>query len=490
MNTKPHINIVWLKRDLRLHDNEAIYNALKTGKATLLLYCFEPLLMNDSHYSKRHWNFIRESIIDLNTALETYNSKILAVQSDIIAAINQLQSRYHISDIYSHQETGILVTFERDKNFKRYCKNNLINWHENINNGVQRGLKNRDNWNELVDAYYAIEPLSFAPKENQFISKKDIELLEINFNLPNLDTQKFTPFQKGGRSTGLRYLKSFFEQRYQNYMFNISKPEQARTSCSRISPYIAWGNLSVREVYHEAYHLKKASKHKKALEAFMSRLRWQTHFIQKFEMEHTMEEASVNKGFHKLKKSISSKYQDAWKTGQTGYPLVDACMRCLNETGYLNFRMRALVVSFFTHNLWQPWQEATTHLSQMFLDFEPGIHFPQLQMQAGETGINMLRIYNPVKNSLKYDPEAYFIKKWVPELKKLDTPFAHQPYLMTEMEQQLYNFKLGKDYPKPIVNLESTRKKAGNTLWKLRKDKTVLEESKRILRKHTLKSRF
>lgn len=490
MTTNPHINIVWLKRDLRLHDNEAVFNALKTGKPTLLLYSFEPLLINDPHYSERHWNFIKESIVDLNEQLETYNSKILAVQSDIIAAINQLQSYYHISDIYSHQETGILVTFERDKNFKRYCKNNLINWHENINNGVQRGLKNRDNWTELVDAYYAIEPLDFTPKENQLLSKEDIEALETNFNLPDLTTQKFTPFQKGGRSTGLRYLKSFFTERYPNYMFNISKPEQARTSCSRISPYIAWGNLSVREVYHEAYHLKKTSKHKKALEAFMSRLRWQTHFIQKFEMEHTMEEVSVNKGFHKLKKSISTKYQDAWRTGQTGYPLVDACMRCLNETGYLNFRMRALVVSFFTHNLWQPWQEATTHLSQLFLDFEPGIHFPQLQMQAGETGINMLRIYNPVKNSLEHDPEASFIKNWVPELKNLDTPFAHQPYLMTEMEQQFYNFQLGKDYPKPIVDIETTRKKAGDTLWKLRKDKTVLEESKRILKKHTLRQRF
>jgi deoxyribodipyrimidine photo-lyase len=490
MNTKPHIAIVWLKRDLRLHDNEAIYNALNTGKPTLLLYSFEPLLLNDAHYSERHWNFIKQSIIDLNKELEPYNSKILAVQSDIIAAVNQLQAHYYISDIYSHQETGILVTFERDKNFKRYCKNNLINWHENINNGVQRGLQNRDNWTELVDNYYAIEPLKFLPKNNQLISKEAIEGLEANFTVPDLNTPKDTVFQKGGRSTGLRYLKSFFEERYSNYMFNISKPSLARTSCSRISPYIAWGNLSVREVYHEAYHLKQTSKHKKALEAFMSRLRWQTHFIQKFEMEHTMEEASVNRGFHKLKKSISQHYQEAWKKGQTGYPLVDACVRCLNETGYLNFRMRALVVSFFTHNLWQPWQEATTHLSQMFLDFEPGIHFPQLQMQAGETGINMLRIYNPVKNSLEHDPDATFIKKWVPELEPLDTPFAHQPYLMTEMEQQFYNFQLDKDYPSPIVDLETSRKKAGDTLWELRKDKTVLKESQRILKKHTLKTRF
>jgi len=183
---------------------------------------------------------------------------------------------------------------------------------------------------------------------------------------------------------------------------------------------------------------------------------------------------------------LSKQYQEAWKTGKTGIPLVDACMRCLNETGYLNFRMRALVVSFFTHNLWQPWQEASKHLSQQFLDFEPGIHFPQLQMQAGETGINTLRIYNPIKNGLEHDPEAIFIKKWVPELKDLDIPFAHEPYLMTEMEQRFYNVKLGVDYPYPIVNIQETRKKASNTLWNLQKNMLVKNESLRILKKHTL----
>ncbi|WJJ95935.1 cryptochrome/deoxyribodipyrimidine photo-lyase family protein [Algibacter luteus] len=490
MNIKPQIHVVWLKRDLRLHDNEAIFNALATGKKVLFLYSFEPLLINDSHYSERHWNFIKESLVDLNNELKRFDSKVLIVQSDIIAVFNQLLTKYQINKIFSHQETGLLVTYNRDKNFKRFCKNNLIDWIENINNGVQRGLKNREQWTALCNAFFEIEALPFQPKPNQLLSISDIEILEANFKIPNLITPQTTAFQKGGRSMGLKYLNSFFETRYPNYMLHISKPELARKSCSRISPYIAWGNLSIREVYQQAYHLKKTAKHKKALEAFMSRLRWQAHFIQKFEMEHTMEEASINKGFHKLKKSISQEYLEAWKTGQTGYPLIDACMRCLNETGYLNFRMRALVVSFLTHNLWQPWQEATTHLSQMFLDFEPGIHFPQLQMQAGETGINMLRIYNPVKNSLEHDPDASFIKKWVPELKLLDTPLAHQPYLMTPLEEQLFNFKLGEDYPYPIVALESSRKKAGDILWNLRKNKKVKAESQRILKKHIVKNRF
>lgn len=488
MNTnKPQLHIVWLKRDLRLEDNEAIANALATGERTLLLYAFETMLLEDRHYSARHWNFVRESIRDLNEQLKPLNSKILAVEADMISIVNQLLSQYSIRNIYSHQETGILVTYNRDKSFKRFCKNNLITWHENIHNGVQRGLKNRALWTQKCNAYFETEPLPFSPSENQLLNIQEIEELEGLLHIASLHTPEDAIFQKGGRTMGLKYLESFLSNRYVNYMSHISKPELARKGCSRISPYIAWGNLSIREVYRKAFLLKKTTLNKRPLEAFMSRLRWQAHFIQKFEMEHTMENESVNKGFQKLKKDISEHYQIAWETGQTGYPLVDACMRCLNETGYLNFRMRALVVSFLTHNLWQPWQAASQHLSKMFLDFEPGIHFPQLQMQAGETGTNMIRIYNPIKNSLEHDPDAIFIKKWVPELTDLAIPFAHEPYLMTELEQQFNDFQLGKDYPYPIVDLEITRRKASDILWNLRKNKKVREESQRILKKHTLR---
>ncbi len=485
MNTKPQIQLVWLKRDLRLEDNESIMNALNSQNKVLLLYLFEDLLLNDPHYSQRHWDFVKQSLIDLNTQLEQYNSKVLIVKSDIIAVINQLLTKFQIKDIFSHQETGILVTYNRDKSLKRFCKNNLITWHECINNGVIRGLKDRDQWLEKSNEYFENKPLSFLPKNNQLLNISEIIKLESLFSKVSLSTVTTAAFQKGGRSMALKYLHSFFDKRYENYVFHISKPELSRMSCSRLSPYIAWGNLSIREVFHYAEEQKKNSKHKKSIEAFMSRLRWQSHFVQKFEMEHTMEKESINNGFQKLKKEVSLEFQKAWQQGNTGFPLIDASMRCLNETGYLNFRMRALVVSFFTHNLWQPWQNASRHLSQMFLDFEPGIHFPQLQMQAGETGTNMLRIYNPIKNSIEHDPEAFFIKKWVPELKNLDIPFAHEPYLMTELDQVFNNFKLGEDYPYPIVNIKETRKKASDILWHMRKNKQVKKESKRIMKKHT-----
>ncbi len=489
MSNRDYINVVWLKRDLRLQDNEAISNALKTDKPTLLLYVFEHILLNDEHYSTRHFNFIKESIRDLNAQLETYNTKILAVVSDVTSAFNQIQEFYSIDAVFSHMETGLLVTYNRDKEFTRYCRNNFIDWIESENNGVRRGLKNRDHWFENWETYMNSAIEVFEPNENQLLDHKAIESLESVFKVANLETPANTIFQKGGSSTGWKYANTFFQSRHENYMLNISKPEASRQSCSRISPYIAWGNLSIRQVFQKAKELKTNAKDKRHIAAFKSRLRWQAHFIQKFEMEHTMEEASINKGYHKLKKTISESYQKAWKEGLTGFPLVDASMRCLVQTGYVNFRMRAMLASFFTHILWQPWQNATTHLSQQFLDFEPGIHFPQLQMQAGETGINNLRIYNPTVNSLKYDPDAVFIKKWVPELDKLDTLFVHEPYLMTEMEQAFYNFKLGEDYPEPIVDIKVNRKRASDILWNMKDDPVVRRESFRILKRHTISER-
>ena len=485
---KEKINLVWLKRDLRLHDNEAISSAIKSGKRFLIFYAFEKILLHDLHYNERHWDFIKQSIVDINKELIGYKSKVLSVSSDIIGLCNQIQNFYAIDTVYSHIETGILTTYVRDKEFKRYCRNNNINWKENINNGVQRVLLHREKWYEDWECYMQKKQEVFNPQEDQILKLDEIKEIEKISHPISLETPSDTKFQKGGRSIGIKYLTTFFNERHKEYMFHISKPELSRTSCSRLSPYLAWGNLSVREVFQKGKKVK-TNANTRHIGAFLSRLRWQAHFIQKFEMEHVMENASVNKGYHKLKKSISKKYQNAWKTGTTGFPLVDACMRCLKETGYLNFRMRALTVSFFTHILWQPWQDATTHLSQMFLDFEPGIHFPQLQMQAGETGINNLRIYNPVKNGIEHDEDAKFIKKWVPELKKLDTIFAHEPYLMTPLEQQLYDFTLGKDYPNPIVDLKKTRKKASDILWNLKKNPEVKKESKRILLKHTLSDR-
>ncbi|MBC8109811.1 MAG: deoxyribodipyrimidine photo-lyase/cryptochrome family protein, partial [Verrucomicrobia bacterium] len=392
-----------------------------------------------------------------------------------------------ISAIFSHQETGLKITYDRDKSVSTFCKKNKISWHQFQSNGVIRGLKNRENWQKRWYEYMQepvqqpdfqkLIPFEISP---EFYQSYKGETLSEAITLPNPD------FQPGGETFAFKYLQSFTNQRVANYSRHISKPAHSRKSCSRLSPYIAWGCLSVRQVYQSQQEAEQALGFSRQFQAFASRLRWHCHFIQKFEMEDRIESENINRGYDSLIFEQNQAHFEAWKYGNTGFPLVDACMRCLQKTGYLNFRMRAMVVSFLTHQLFEHWKAGADFLATLFLDFEPGIHYPQFQMQAGITGTNTVRMYNPIKQSVDHDPEGKFIRLWILELAYVPDAFIHEPWLMNEAEQAANQCLIGKDYPAPIVDFAVSNKVAKEKLYAHKKEPTVKKEKERILQQHVI----
>ncbi len=480
MSGSTPINIVWFKRDLRVTDHAPLVAA--SSGPVLPVYIFEPDYWQLPDTSPIQHAALVSAVSDLSSSLLQMGAPLLVQSGKAIDVFKSLLKAYPVAQVVSHEETGNAWTYDRDRKVARFLKASGIPWVQYPSNGVIRRLGNRDGWSKRWHQTMH-ETLIPPPSALSGVESRAVDSLSVA--TPDLKGAK-GPRLIATRATAMTALSSFLQARGERYHTEMSSPLSAEAACSRLSVPLSLGLISIREVYQQSQTQAQAVKADrtafpstwpKALQAFGSRLRWHCHFIQKLEDEPQIEFNTMHPAYESVRSDSNADRLQAWQEGCTGYPMVDACMRYLKATGWLNFRMRAMLVSFASYHLWLDWRVTAPYLASLFADYEPGIHYSQVQMQSGTTGMNAVRIYNPIKQGLDHDPEGLFIRQWVPELAHAD--HIHEPWKHPNSVR---------GYPAPIVSESEARRSASSKIYALRRSDQHREQAKTIVAKHGSRS--
>jgi deoxyribodipyrimidine photo-lyase len=476
--------LVWFKRDLRVHDHAPLVAALAHTDA-LALFVIEPEWLQSPECDASHVDFALGCLSELRAALERRGLPLLVRVGKVVAVLQHLHQELAFTHLLSHEETGSDWSYARDVQVAAWCQTTGTLWQEFSQTGVVRRLRSRSGWAQRWQARMDA-PLQLL--QSGFTAAVPLEQPA----LPTLAALGLAAhgktLQAAGEKAARRTLQSFLQLRGYDYRKALSSPLTAEEGCSRLSPHLAFGTLSLRTV-HQATEVAIASTPDPALayalRGFAGRLRWHCHFMQKLEDEPGIELRNFARVCDGLREDcFNAAHFAAWCAGRTGYPMVDACMRSLKATGWLNFRMRAMLVSFASYHLWLHWRQTGLFLARQFLDFEPGIHWSQMQMQSGTTGINTLRIYSPTKQAQDQDPQGLFIRRWCPELARVPLPYLAEPWKMDISVQRMAGCLVGVDYPAPIVDDKVAMQAAKNRMYGLRQTAPARAEASAVQARH------
>ena len=494
------LQVVWFKRDLRVEDHRPLWRAARGGAPVLALYVYEPELVNAPDFDASHLVFVNQALAELDAKLRALGGRLTRRTGRLPDVFDELHAEHGIAGLWSHEETGNALSFARDRRVAAWCRQHGVAWTEIPQHGVCRPHPGRDGWAQRWSARMA-EPLPPAPRELNVIPAIEAGAIQAPADL-GLPASTKTLAQPGGESHGRRLLDSFLERRGLDYRRAMSAPLPAWRACSRLSAHLAFGTVSMRQVFQATRERQREvaelvtsgvpvdTRWARSLASFQSRLRWHCHFMQKLEDEPSLEHRNLSRAYDGLREDHFNPVRfAAWAHGRTGYPMVDACMRALHRGGWINFRMRAMLASFAAYHLWLPWQPTSVFLARHFLDYEPGIHYSQFQMQSGTTGINSIRIYSPAKQVLDQDPHGDFIRRFVPELARVPTAFLAEPHLMPASMQAEAGCRIGREYPAPVVDHAAAYRQARERMGAIRRTEHARREAQRVYARHGSRER-
>jgi deoxyribodipyrimidine photo-lyase len=457
--------LVWFKRDLRVRDHAPLAEA-QCFEQALALAVVEPAWLRSEACHARHLAFWLSCVQRLRDDLAALGLPLLVRVGDMPGVLESLRQEFAFTHLLSHEETGPGWSYDRDRAVARWCRDRAVTWRQWPQTGVVRGLRSRDDWAEKWERRMR-SPEAARVRGFRAPAGARVDPLPRLSDLGGATSTTGVP--AGGEREAWHTLEDFLGGRARGYRRAMSSPLTAAEGCSRLSAHLAFGTISMRCVYQATEATLRTTGDREladALRGFAGRLRWHCHFMQKLEDEPQIERRNFSRAHDGLRPGDLTPYTpededkfQAWCEGRTGYPMVDACMRQVCATGWLNFRMRAMLVSFAAYHLWLHWRRPGVFLARQFLDFEPGIHWSQMQMQSGTTGINTLRMYSPIKQARDHDPGGVYVRRWVPEI--------------------------GTDaYPPPIVDEREALAAAKQRLYALRKTIAARSEAQAIHQRH------
>jgi deoxyribodipyrimidine photo-lyase len=471
--------LVWYKRDLRVEDHPALSLAAEMG-SVLPLYIAEPEYWALPDASARQWAFVAETLAGLRRDLAGLGAPLVVRVGEAVEVLARLCKQNCIDRIVSHQETGNMWSYARDLRVKAWARSEGIEWIELPQSGIRRGGRGRAGWDAARTAFTQANVL--VPPPLKMVAGIEPGVIP-NARALRMQGDDCPHRQTGGRAQAMAVIDSFLGQRGLAYRRGMSSPISAERACSRLSPFLALGAVSAREVEQTVLAqiaTKPGPDWAANLRAFQSRIAWRAHFTQKLEDAPDMERRALHRAAGDLGgRSHDGPLFEAWRSGQTGLPYLDACLRYLAATGWINFRARAMLTSVATYHLWLDWQAVGHVLARRFTDYDPGIHWPQIQMQSGMSGINRLRVYNPVKQGLDQDPNGTFTRRWVPELAAVPDGFLQTPWKWPGAQGIL-----GRRYPEPVVDVTTAAREARAKMAALRQGETYARDEAVLIETH------
>lgn len=485
--------LYWHKRDFRFFDNDVLHWLNENQVEFLPVYFWEPSLMNSYELCGIHQFAVSQAIEGIRERYLRQHIEFFECFGEALECLDRLFDKFQFETLISHMEHGTQLTFDRDLAVKEWCKHNGVRWIEMPSCTVKRGLKSRDDrpeiWKRHMDA-----PLKPVPKALKGIAVspevRDIWKSRISEFKDELERESFVGrFQIVNERSAHDDLQDFLNHRSLKYRGGISSPNSAMTAGSRLSVHLAWGTLSIRCVYKTTQQKMRElacplpdgiptaahKRHYASLKSFSARLHWRDHFIQRLEDEPKMPDYTLNPAFEHVLFENDPVKLEAWMKGTTGEPMIDACMRCLQSTGFLNFRMRSMCISYGVYGLHLDWRVLGREMAKMFFDYEPGIHWSQVQMQAGVVGINTIRVYSPEKQLLDQDPDCRFVREWISELSEFSSD-----------EIKNYNNLLADlgSYPHPIVDFKSQSAEMKKRIYGIKNGTENRRHKEEVFRKH------